>query len=111
MAKDNNKKEDLQGFLDAIEKRLGSVDVVPKAQNEGKVTSVGDGIVNATGLSQAGFGEEVEFADGTLGLVFTLDEDQVSIILLSESSKIVEGMKVKTTGRLLGVNASDALVG
>jgi F-type H+-transporting ATPase subunit alpha len=73
--------------------------------------SIGDGIVNASGLSMAGFGEEVEFEDKTRGLVFNLDEEHVSIILLSESTKIVEGSKVKSTGKILGVNVSENLIG
>jgi len=102
---------DMQDFLKEIEKKLGSVDVTPKAKNTGEVLSVADGIITASGLSDAGFGEEVEFEDGSRGLVFNLDEDHVSIILLSSLAQIVEGSKVTTTGRILGVNASESLMG
>ena len=101
----------MQEFLKEIEKRIQTIDVIPLASNEGSIISIGDGIVNASGLSQAGFGEEVEFQGGTRGLVFNLDEEQTSIILLSESPELVEGMKVKTTGRILGVNVSENLIG
>ncbi len=113
MKKDIDDKNALNvsDFLKEIEKKLESADVVPKASNEGRVLSVGDGIVNTSGLSQAGFGEEVEFSDKTRGLVFSLDEDSTSVILLSESPSIIEGMRVKTTGKILGVNVSDALIG
>ncbi len=102
---------DMQEFLKQIDKKLGSADISPKAVNTGEVLSVADGIVTVSGLSQAGFGEEVEFEDKTRGLVFNLDEEQVSIILLSESDKIVEGTKVKTTGKILGVLVSESLLG
>ncbi len=105
------KKTDIQDFVKQIEEKLGSIDVLPKMKNEGYVISVGDGIVTASGLSQAGFGEEVEFEDGTRGLVFGLNDTEVSIILLSYSDKIVEGTKVQTTGKILGLNVSEELLG
>lgn len=110
-SKNTKKAESLQDFIKDLEGRIKTLDVIPGARNEGEVLSIGDGIVQASGLSQAGFGEEVEFEDKTLGLVFNLDEDHTSIILLSDSEKIVEGSKVRTTGRILGVNAGDQLIG
>ncbi len=106
-----NNTSDLQEFMKSIETKLDTMSVIPTSRNEGVVVSVADGIVTVTGLSQAGFGEEVEFSDGTIGLVFNLDEDVASIILLSETTSITEGMKVVTTGRILGVNVSDNLIG
>lgn len=111
----NNKKssrnQSIQDFIKQIEGKLKTIDVVPKATNKGVVLSIGDGIVNASGLSAAGFGEEVEFEDKTRGLVFNLDEDHTSIILLSDTQSIVEGSTVRTTGKLLGVAASENLLG
>lgn len=100
-----------QDFIAEIEKKLSSVNATPKSINTGTVLSLGDGIIKASGLSQAGFGEEVEFDDKTRGLVFNLDEDEASIILLSDTNNIVEGMKVKTTGKILGVTVSENLIG
>lgn len=102
---------DMQDFLKEIEKKLGDTDITPKAKNTGIVLTVADGIINASGLSDVGFGEEVEFEDGSRGLVFNLDEDQASIILLSEDTRIIEGSKVTTTGKILGVEVSDDLIG
>lgn len=102
------KKDDL---IKQIEKRLASVHFDPKVENVGYVDSVSDSIVQATGLSKVGFGEEVELEDGTRGLAFNLNEDSVSIILLSDSLEIKEGDKVKTTGKILGIYGSKDLVG
>ncbi len=98
-------------LLKQIEEKLFSVEVSPELVNQGIVDTVGDGTVRATGLSKVGFGEEVEFEDGSRGLVFNLDEDYVSIILLSDARDITEGMKVKTTGKVLGVMVSEELIG
>ncbi|PIT89409.1 MAG: F0F1 ATP synthase subunit alpha [Candidatus Levybacteria bacterium CG10_big_fil_rev_8_21_14_0_10_36_7] len=100
-----------ENFIKEIEKKLEKLDISPKATNEGVVLSVGDGIIKASGLSDVGFGEEVEFADKTRGLVFGLGEDEISIILMSDTNVIVEGMKVKTTGVILGIKVSDSLIG
>lgn len=98
-------------FISEIEKKLSGIDSNPKVQNVGTVLYVGDGIVKANGLTNAGFGEEVEFTDKTRGLVLNLDEDQVSIILLSPSLTIKEGDQVKTTGKILSVDVSADLIG
>lgn len=105
------KNSDIQDFISTLEARLTSIEVSPKSTNQGEVITVGDGIVTVTGLSLAGFGEEVEFENKVRGLVFNLDEETASIILLSTDATIDEGMKVKTTGKVLGVNVSDALLG
>ncbi len=55
-------------LIKQIEKRLSTDHFDPKMENVGTVSSVGDGIVQATGLSKVGFGEEVEFANGARGL-------------------------------------------
>src|SRR3989344_2132672 len=103
----NNIKE----FLRSLEEKISKTDVIPRETNEGEILSIGDGIVTANGLSKAGFGEEVEFQDKTRGLVFNLDEDRVSIILLKDSDSLREGTKVKITGKTLGINVSDKLLG
>jgi F-type H+/Na+-transporting ATPase subunit alpha len=100
-----------EDFLKEIEARLTTIDTRPEYENEGIVAYVGDEIVRATGLTRVGFGEEVEFEDGTIGLAFNLDEDYTSIILFGTGRKIVEGMRVKTTGRILSINVSKDLIG
>ena len=102
------KQDDL---IKQIEKRLSTVHLDPKTMNVGVVQSVGDGIIQTTGLSKVGFGEEVEFQNGARGLAFSLNEDFTSIILLSDTLDIKEGDSVKTTGRILGVIGSDELIG
>lgn len=102
------KKDEL---INQIEKRLATVHFDPKIENVGYVESVGDGIIQATGLSKVGFGEEVEFDSGARGMAFNLNEDSISIILLSDSLEIKEGDKIKTTGKILGINGNKDLIG
>ena len=100
-----------EDFLKQIEDKLFSVEFTPEKMNQGVVETFGDGIIKATGLSRAGFGEEVEFEDKTRGVILNLDEDFAYIVLLSESVEIKAGMKVISTGKVLGVNVSDNLIG
>ena len=77
------KAEDL---VRQIEEKLGTSRLSPAWRTSGRVMSVADGIVRADGLSRAGYGELVEFADGRRGLVMNLDEDSASILALSEDT-------------------------
>lgn len=102
---------DTKDIIKQIEDQLMSTGSEPAQINQGNVLSVGDGIVQVVGISKAGFGEEVEFEDGSKGLVFNLDEDFASIILLSNTLKIKEGMQVKTTGKILGIEVTEEFIG
>jgi len=102
------KAEDL---IKQIEQRLTTVKTDPKVENVGTVESIGDGIVQVSGLSKVGFGEIVEFENGTTGLSFNLDEDYASIVLLSDDYSIKEGDSVKSTGKILSIIGSDDLIG
>lgn len=103
------KPEDL---IKQLEQHLSKVETTPGVENVGTVLAVGDGIVTLSGLSRVGYGEEVEFQTGSRGLALGIEEDTVSVVLLSDDSQnIVEGMTAKTTGRILGLNVSDDLLG
>jgi F-type H+-transporting ATPase subunit alpha len=90
-----------------IEKELCSAQVKPELINFGVIETVGDEIVKASGLSNAGYYEEIEFEDESVGFVLNIDEDYVSIVLLKNSGHIVRGMKVKSTGKVLSIAVSD----
>ncbi len=111
MEDSRNVNADIRAFIDKIGKRLGSSSVEPGLVNEGRVISVGDGIIVASGLSQAGYGEIVEIGETGRGLVFNLDETTVSVILLGETRDVTQGTKVRSTGRILGIKASYSLLG
>ena len=96
-------------LIKQIEDKLYSTNINPEFSNYGVVETVGDGIAKATGLSGVGYGEEVEFENKAKGLVLNVDEDIVSIVLLSDE-QITRGMKVYSTGKILGINVSDQLI-
>lgn len=104
MIKDND-------IIGQLEKKLQGYTLDTKAQNIGTVERNNDGVVTCSGLSQAFMGEMITFDKGTTGVVFNLDEDSVSIILLGGGENIVEGDTAKTTGKLLSIPVSDTILG
>lgn len=102
---------DSKQLLEQLEKRLAGFEGDKTVANIGKVEKNNDGVIQASGLSQAMMGEMVEFENGTEGVVLNLTEDYVSIILLGSGLRIREGDTVKTTGKLLSIVVSDELLG
>jgi len=56
-------------------------------------------------------GEIVTFDKGGSGLIFNLDEDTASVIVLEENKDLREGDSVKSTGKILSIIASEELLG
>ena len=77
----------------------------------GSVILVGDGIARVYGLRSCMSGELLEFDDGSVGLAQNLEEDTVSVALLSNNNEIREGTGVKRTGKVLSVPVGEALLG
>ena len=94
-----------------LEKRLESFTANIKTQNIGVVEKNNDGVIVASGLSQAFMGEEVIFAQGIHGMILNLDEDTVSIIALGDANGIQEGEKIKRTQQSLNINVSESMFG
>ena len=102
------KNEDI---IKELEKNLMTFSQDARTKNVGVVEKNSDGVVIASGLSQAFMGEEVEFENGEKGVILNLDEDYVSIILFGGGEKITETDKVKTSGKILSITVSEKLIG
>jgi len=94
-----------------LKKQLKDFDSTSSLDEIGSVLTVGDGIARAYGLSNAQYGELVEFSNGTQGIVLNLEEDNVGIVLLGSSTDIKEGDTVKRTSRIASVKVGEAIVG
>ena len=77
----------------------------------GSVILVGDGIARVYGLRGCMAGELLEFEDGSVGLAQNLEEENVSVAVLSDQNDIHEGSAVKRTGRVLNVPVGEAMLG
>src|ERR1051325_10676990 len=77
----------------------------------GSVLVAGDGIARVYGLEKAMAGELLDFGNNVVGLVLTLEEDNVGVALLGNFEAVREGDTVKRTGNIAQVPVGDALVG
>ena len=77
----------------------------------GTVILVGDGIARVYGLRACMASELLEFEDGTFGLAQNLEDESVSVALLSDDNNIHEGSLVRRTGRVLSVPVGEELLG
>ncbi len=77
----------------------------------GRVILVGDGIARVYGIRDCMSNELLEFDDGSAGLAQNLEEDTVSVAILSDENNIKEGTMVKRTGKVLSVPAGEKFLG
>lgn len=112
-------------IIDKIKKEIENLDTSSQPQEVGVVTTVGDGIAEIDGLAKAQMMEMVVFDDGdgksleeTLksddalyGLILNLEEDTIKVVILGESNRVKEGMRVQRTGKLLSIPVGEAIVG
>ena len=77
----------------------------------GTVILVGDGIARVYGIRDCMASELLEFDDGSVGLAQNLEDETVSVAVLSDTNSIHEGSTVKRTGKVLSVPVGEALLG
>ena len=77
----------------------------------GSVISVGDGVAMVHGLKNAMLSELVQFANGTLGMILSLDEDSVGVVILGDDSDIKEDDLVSRTNRVVEIPVGDGFLG
>ena len=94
-----------------LKNQLSGYESTASLDEVGSVLTVGDGIARVYGLSNAQYGELVEFENGLEGIVLNLEEDNVGVVLLGHSKNIVEGSTVKRTQRIASINVGEGISG
>ncbi len=94
-----------------LKQQILSFQAPTRVVDVGTVMQVGDGIARLSGLANARAAELVEFANGTLGIVFNLEVDNVGVIIMGESTGIAEGQLVRSTGRIVSVPVGAGMIG
>ncbi len=77
----------------------------------GKVILVGDGIARVYGLKNCMANELLEFEGGSFGIAQNLEEESVSVAILSDKNDIREGVTVSRTGKVMSVPVGENLLG
>ena len=94
-----------------LKEQLSGFEATASLDEVGTVLQVGDGIARVYGLSNAQYGELVEFDGGIQGIVLNLEEDNVGVVLLSPSKDIKEGTTVKRTQTIASIKVGEGIVG
>src|SRR3989339_362033 len=77
----------------------------------GIVVQVGDGICTIFGLTNAVYGEFINFEGGNHGIILNLSEDFVSIFLLNSRIPVVEQEVVTRVGSVLKIPVGSTILG
>jgi F-type H+-transporting ATPase subunit alpha len=77
----------------------------------GTVIMVGDGIARVYGVRECMANELLEFEDGSFGLAQNLEDETVSVAILSDNNNIREGSVVRRTGEVMAVPVGESLLG
>ncbi|MDT0642144.1 F0F1 ATP synthase subunit alpha [Zunongwangia sp. F363] len=94
-----------------LKRQLSGFEAEASLDEVGTVLTVGDGIANVYGLSNAQYGELVQFEGGLEGIVLNLEEDNVGVVLLGSYKQVKEGSVVKRTQRIASINVGEGIVG
>ncbi|MEM9336261.1 MAG: F0F1 ATP synthase subunit alpha [Patescibacteria group bacterium] len=112
-------------IIDRIKNEIQNLDTTALPEEVGIVQTVGDGIAEIEGLQSAQMMEMVVFQDGDgksleetiakddalYGLILNLEEDVVKVVVLGESDRVKEGMRVMRTEKLLSIPVGEGIVG
>src|SRR6188768_884604 len=98
-------------ILEEIETQIAGLKTSTSKSNVGIVRDTGDGVARIEGLSDVMLNEMVEFSGGVVGLALNLEETEVGAIILGDTTKVMEGDEVRTTGKLLSVPVGKSLLG
>ena len=77
----------------------------------GRVESVHDGMVEVSGLSNAKYGELLEFQNNVYGMAMDMSLDGVGAALLGKADSVLPGSIVRGTGRVADVCVGKELLG
>ena len=112
-------------FIEKIKKEIEGFASEVSVERVGTVVKVADGVAEIEGLTHAIMSERIVFDDsdgaslestisagnGVDGLVVNLEEDIVKAMILGDTTRVKEGMLVKSTGAVLSIPVSDEMVG
>ncbi len=103
-----NRPEDISNIIkNQIKHYKAKIDMT----ETGQVILVGDGIARVYGLRNCMANELLEFDDGSFGVAQNLEEETVSVAVLSDRDHIREGTGVRRTGKVLSVPVGEQLLG
>ena len=102
-----NKPWEISGI---IKDRIKNYNSKIEMTETGKVILVGDGIARVYGLRNCVANELLEFEGGSFGVAQNLEDETVSVAILSDKNDIREGTVVNRTGKVVSVPVGEGLL-
>ncbi len=94
-----------------LREQLSNFRTATELEEVGTVLQIGDGVARIYGLTKAQAGELVQFETGLKGLVLNLEEDNVGVVLLGDSTGVKEGDSVRRTNQIASVKVGESMLG
>ncbi|RME59449.1 MAG: F0F1 ATP synthase subunit alpha [Candidatus Dadabacteria bacterium] len=94
-----------------LREKIKNFSAVTQLDEVGTVLSAADGVAWVQGLNNAAMGELVEFQTGVSGIVLSLEETQVGVVIMGETRAVHENDSVKRVGRIASVPVGEDLIG
>ena len=82
-----------------------------RVTEQGTVVSIGDGVARIRGLPSAAMEEILHLDEGSRAVVFSLEPDTISAILLEQGETLTAGTVAYLSGQRLSIPVGDALLG
>ncbi len=110
-------------IIETLKRQIADANVEARVENVGTVLEVSDGIARVSGLSDAMSSEMLEFPgpatslasdvarQKTYGVALNLEDETVGVVILGEYGHLKEGDTVRSTGKILSIPVSNAIVG
>lgn len=102
---------DTEKTFTLIDKAVSEMDEHLQKEEVSVVRSIASGTSVVTGLQNAKIDELLEFENGVLGMVQTLEQDSVGVVFLDNPQEVRAGSKVRRTERVLDVPVGKELCG
>ncbi len=101
----------MSSVIEQIEKQIANLQAKTVQSNTGRIVTIADGVAKLDGLSEAMYNEMIAFPGNTIGIALNLEEDEVGVVILGESTHLKAGDEAKCTGKLLSVPVGKGLLG
>jgi F-type H+-transporting ATPase subunit alpha len=111
----NQEQQELDNLVNetvsVLEQVLSAYQPGLRAQEVGRVRSLGNGIALVEGLPGVRAEELIRFPGGLQGVAFNVDPTEAGVVLLGETGDLKAGAEARRTGRVLDVPVGGALLG
>ncbi|MXP51436.1 F0F1 ATP synthase subunit alpha [Pantoea sp. SoEX] len=94
-----------------IKQRISQFNIKTQYYEEGIIVSVADGVIRVYGLENVMQGEMIALPDNRYAIALNLERDSVGAVVMGTSDDLIEGMKVRCTGRICEVPVGEGLLG